>query len=276
MEPMAVTVPLGPLPGASLAELLEDQILEVSAALLELARDPEGGVHEARVALRKLRSSLSLFSPMLDASAARSLRRELSWLSGELGPARDAQVMLGRMMSTLESLDAQGAERDEVLAAFGRRYDEAFAAMRSSLASERFIAVLGRLDIARLRSLVTTEAPFKQLAAQDVQRLLRDLEATVSASDARLHELRKAVKKARYVRGVHDQVDGALKRVQSVLGDHQDSVVARARLAELPQTALVGSIVAREGAVAETSAAQFGKVVRRLRDALDQSVQAGT
>ncbi|HSV38440.1 MAG TPA: CHAD domain-containing protein [Nocardioidaceae bacterium] len=266
-----VTATPGPAPGSRLADLLEDQILEVQAALLELGRDPESMVHDARVALRKLRSSLSLFSPLLVTSAARSLRRELTWLSGELGPARDAQVMLGRMTSTVEAAHPEGVEGDEVIAVFQQRHDEAFASAREALASERFTALLGRLDIARLRSLVASEAPFEQLAGQDLKRLLRDLEASADSSDVRLHELRKAVKKARYVRRVHDDVDAALKRVQAVLGEHQDSVVARQRLSELPETAFVDSLVAREDEAAEASEGQLKQAIRKLRKAISQA-----
>lgn len=267
-----------PAPGATpAASLLEDQILGVEAALHELRRDPEGMVHDARIALRKLRSSLSLYAPMLHAEPAKALRRELTWLSGQLGPARDSQVLLSRMRTSVAEESREDEEGDEILLRFADDEREAFAGAQAALESERFTALIARLDVARLRSLVVPGAAQEDLAGQDLQRLLHDLTATRGASDARLHDLRKAVKKARYVRGRHDGVDAALKRVQAVLGEHQDSVVARERLAAIPVSRLQVALVAHEAAAGARSEKELRKAVRKLQKAIDKgAIDKGT
>jgi CHAD domain-containing protein len=251
-----------------LAELLEDQVVALEAALVELKSDPEGLVHDARVALRKLRSTLRLYAPMLVQEAAKPLRRELSWLAGELGPARDAQVMLARMRGAVSQAGQEEPGGDELLAHFEQTSDRAFDAARVVLASDRLAALVLRLDLARLRTLVASDDAPADLAARDLDRLLRDLDTSGGASDEHLHDLRKAVKRARYVRAAHDDVDTALKKVQAVLGEHQDSVVARQRLAELPASALIDSIVQQEEVVSAESERHLAKAVRKLHKAL--------
>jgi len=255
---------------APLAALLEDQLLGVEAALHELRRDPEGMVHDARIALRKLRSTLSLYASVLHPEPAKGLRRELTWLAGELGPARDSQVLMARMISAVGD-EGEHEQGRAILASFATEETEAFDGARAALESERFAALIARLDVARLRSLVVPGSSHGNLAGQDLQRLLHDLEATAGASDARLHALRKAVKKARYVRGQHDGVDTALKRVQAVLGEHQDSVVARAHLTALPMSELRDVLVANEVELGTRSEKQLRKAVRKLHKAIDKA-----
>jgi CHAD domain-containing protein len=263
------------LPPTSLAELIEAQVVGVESAIRQLTTDPEGMVHDARVALRTLRSSLSTYSSMLEPEAAKPLRRELSWLAGELGPARDAQVMLARMKQAVSPADVEDPAVAGLLAHFEGEEARAFDTAREAVASDRFEALVARLDVARLRSLVTTEETTAEtrsgIAGRHLSRLLRDLEAVAGATDERLHDLRKAVKRARYVRGTHDDVDSALKRLQGVLGEHQDSVVARERLGDLPASDLVATLVSREEAIASDSEAHLGKAVRKLRKVLDRS-----
>ncbi|HET7691223.1 MAG TPA: CHAD domain-containing protein [Nocardioidaceae bacterium] len=252
---------------APVATLLEDQVLAVEAALHELRRDPEGMIHDTRIALRKLRSTLSAYAAVLHAEPAKMLRRELTWLAGELGPARDSQMLLARMAETVE-LSTGTDEARAILAQFRAEETSAFTEVRAALESERCASLIARLDVARLRSLVVPGTTYDGPAGQDLQRLVDDLEAVTGAPDARLHELRKAVKKARYVRGLHDDVDSALKRVQTVLGEHQDSVVARQRLATLPPSALRDALVARESDAGDRSAEALRKAVRKLRKTL--------
>ncbi len=63
--------------------------------LLLVSRSPEP-LHQARVALRRLRSAFSIFKPLLGIDAARGLSDSLRELAGELGLARDLDVLLQR------------------------------------------------------------------------------------------------------------------------------------------------------------------------------------
>ena len=63
--------------------------------LLE-ARDADA-LHQARVALRRLRAALSLFRPTLRGKDYRALRDGLRWLAAQLGEARNLDVLLARI-----------------------------------------------------------------------------------------------------------------------------------------------------------------------------------
>ena len=69
-------------------------------------------VHQARVATRRLRSDLATFAPLLDEAWVEKVRAELAWVAGELGAARDADVLLARLQrqaGQLEKADAAQA-----------------------------------------------------------------------------------------------------------------------------------------------------------------------
>src|SRR5258708_6250751 len=61
------------------------------------AGDAEG-LHQARVSLRRLRAAISLFSDMLHNKQTDAIKRELKWLTGEFGPAREADVFVERVV----------------------------------------------------------------------------------------------------------------------------------------------------------------------------------
>ena len=61
-----------------------------------LGDDPEE-LHQARVATRRLRAVLRAARPLLDPGWTESLRAELSWLGGALGPVRDLDVLLDHL-----------------------------------------------------------------------------------------------------------------------------------------------------------------------------------
>ena len=65
--------------------------------------DPED-LHQLRVAIRRLRAFLRAARPLVDQEWAESLRAELGWLGGHLGPARDLDVMLERFRSEIDAL----------------------------------------------------------------------------------------------------------------------------------------------------------------------------
>ena len=61
-----------------------------------IERGDPGALHQARVALRRLRSALAVHAPLFPPSAAARWDDELRWLAGELGAARDLDVLATR------------------------------------------------------------------------------------------------------------------------------------------------------------------------------------
>src|SRR5438105_15341635 len=94
---------VGPVtPTGGVATVIRDaldasvQRLLLADPIARVGEDPEG-VHQARVATRRLRSDLRTFAPLLDPAWVTSLRDELRWLGAELGGAREAEVLLGHL-----------------------------------------------------------------------------------------------------------------------------------------------------------------------------------
>jgi len=63
--------------------------------------DPEG-VHQMRVGLRRLRAAMSLFAALLRDPQTAAIKNELKWLAGELGPARELEVLVNRVVAPMK------------------------------------------------------------------------------------------------------------------------------------------------------------------------------
>jgi triphosphatase len=72
------------------------QIIENEPGLLK--GDGEG-VHQMRVGLRRLRAAMSLFGVILRGRETARIKTKLKWLTGELGPARELDVLLQRVVA---------------------------------------------------------------------------------------------------------------------------------------------------------------------------------
>jgi CHAD domain-containing protein len=217
------------------------------------AAEPQA-VHKMRIAARRLRSALTTYGPVLRPDAGKSLRDELRWLGQILSEARDAEVLRER----LDRLVA-GEPAELVLGSVAARIDselgEAERAGRlgvlHALDSERYFRLLGALDDL-VRSLpgfphadLPARAVVPDLLRRDAKRLRRAVRAIERAGgaherDLAFHEMRKKAKRLRYAAESAVPVCGArakrlasaAKRIQEVLGEHQDAVVARGKLRE--------------------------------------------
>ena len=72
-----------------------------------LTTEPEH-VHQFRVATRRLRSDLGSLEPLLDRHWTAFIRDELRWLGGEVGRARDADVLVERLRAQAKRLATRG------------------------------------------------------------------------------------------------------------------------------------------------------------------------
>ena len=216
------------------------------------AGDPEG-VHDVRVASRRLRSALATYRTLFEPGSVDELRVELKWIGGQLGQARDAEVLRERLLT--EAADAAPARDgavaiiDDELSATQRAGREAALA---AVGSTRYFRLLDALDE------LIAEPPFTPLSDRradklvphllkrdraKVARLAREALAATSPDerDHALHEARKAAKRLRYAaesatplaprRG--RRLARASMALQDLLGEHQDSVVARLFLEQL-------------------------------------------
>ena len=220
------------------AAYLREQCRAVLVGEVRLRDDPAPDpVHRTRVAVRRLRATLQLFSHVLALPASEQERwdAELQWLGGLLSPVRDADVLGVRLAHELDRLagdDVVGPVRDEVRRALATDREAGLAAWREVRDGERYRAVVGTLATWFLTSPVLDGARVRP------GRVLRRAERTVRRRLLRadgadgLHRARKAVKRLRYAAELlAAEVDGAgaaarrAKKHQSRWGEHQDLVV---------------------------------------------------
>jgi CHAD domain-containing protein len=265
---------------------IREQVRQVRAQDLPVRLDRPDAVHKMRVASRRLRSALTTFEPLVQAEVARSLGGELKWLAGELGAARDAEVMRDRVRAAVEARGGAGTVDQAATAAdaeLGRVYRAAHDRVLAELDGERYHALLTALDGLVTSPPLTERAgaeagtSLPRLVARSykrVRRIVEQAEETPEGPEREelLHDARKAAKRSRYAAESVSQVFGvhavafaeAMEAVQEALGEHQDSVLTRERLRDLARETsstdaafLYGRLYALEEAGAEQSQQHF-------------------
>ena len=109
--------------------------------------DPED-LHQLRVATRRLRAFLRAARPLVDGDWAESLREELGWLGGHLGPARDLDVMLDRLRAEVAALGDDAEAAAGLLEALEEERAAAYRDVVETLGGDRYFALLDRLEAA--------------------------------------------------------------------------------------------------------------------------------
>ena len=112
---------------------------------VRIGEDPEA-VHQARVATRRLRSTLRTFSGLLEPDWTGPLRDELKWLADLLGQVRDADVLLERFTGHLAALPAADARLGpRLLAGLLDQRDQARRRLLAGMAEARYAVLLDHL-----------------------------------------------------------------------------------------------------------------------------------
>jgi triphosphatase len=209
---------------------------------VRLGEDPEE-LHDMRVATRRLRAALKLYSDFLPKRAER-YERDLRWVAGALGEVRDLDVHLEGLS---EEASRNGEVLEEVVSLLRERRNEARRGMLEALDSNRYERLIASFSatLRRGRS-PTPTSPILEVAPN----LIRDRYKKVRKSANRLsedsppehyHDLRKKGKRLRYALEPLQEIYGKqaqkmvklLKKIQDDLGDHQDFIVASGLMEEL-------------------------------------------
>ncbi|WP_330236430.1 CYTH and CHAD domain-containing protein [Streptomyces sp. NBC_00566] len=230
-----------------------------------LARDPgvrrdlPDSVHQMRVATRRLRSAFRSFRSVLDPDATAPVAAELKWLARELGVDRDQEVLADRLTEALDALppgQVTGPVRERLASWATARHGSTRGHLLGVLDSARYLALLDSLDV------LLADPPLRRKAAGKPRKVLtralekeggklsRLIEAALELPpgedrDHALHEARKRAKRARYAAeaavpalgGPARALARRAKKLTSLLGEHQDSVLARQALRELAAVA---------------------------------------
>jgi|HubBroStandDraft_1064217.scaffolds.fasta_scaffold07092_3 CHAD domain-containing protein len=218
------------------------------------ASEPDA-VHQMRIATRRLRSTLQSFGKIIWRSGTDHLAAELKWLGALLGEARDVEVLIEHLNANLNDTPVEqviGPVQARVLNHFTPMAADAHAAVRSALNSVRYFSLLDGLDKLVDEPSLTTAASkpagavLRRAAGsayRRTRRRMRRAERTPAgqAKDVALHQARKAAKRSRYCAEAASLAMGKqasqfarqMKQIQSLLGDHQDSVISRRTEREL-------------------------------------------
>jgi CHAD domain-containing protein len=263
--------------------------LHVRALQLQDRRVRQGqpdSVHKMRVSARRLRSTLKTFQPILDPALVSALEPELRWLGMVLGEARDREVLLERLQQDLADVPAE-----LVLGNVSARLEQtllpellsAVEDAKAELRGERYLRLLDALVAFAAEPPVTTDKSAAKVlpdlahrAWRRVHRRVRALEPDVlHAEDDALHAVRKAAKQARYAGEAMGIVYGdsagnfaaEMESIQELLGEHQDSTVARDLLRRLGagnrNGFTFGILYGREEARARAARTEFSAVWQR-------------
>lgn len=258
------------------------------------------GVHQARVAIRRLRAALSLFGKLVDEAEAAALEAELKAAARTLAPARELEVLAELVGRTLPAEPGEHDHR-ELYDALCSARDKAAGDARKLLAQAPFQQLMLQVAhwleagewLTRLRGagLDQPVAPFaKRILKRRTRKLKRAGQHLRGMSVKQRHRLRIAVKELRYAseffagafgtaseRGPVQKFLVALGLAQDRLGELNDRAVAGRDL-EAHFAGLDPIIAARLGSQLAGLLAASGKSHRRLLNAaakaLDRALDA--
>jgi len=233
------------------------QVVDNEPALIK--GDAEG-VHQMRVGLRRLRAGMSLFAVLLHDPQMAAIKAELKWLAGELGPARELEVLVQRVLGPMKRQRRRWRGMPSLSHEIAQRRDSALKRAEDAVQSARFRSLT--LDLAAWLETGHWTNPQDDLvrdrgdlaiavyAAEQLTRRWRKVrksDRTLAELDASSrHKLRIQTKKLRYAaeffaslfqnkRAVkrRKQLLSALGRLQDGLGDLNDIAVHEKTIASM-------------------------------------------
>jgi triphosphatase len=245
-----------------------------------------------RVGLRRLRAALSLFKPLVEGPEFEAIKKDLKWLTGELGPARDFDVFVAKTIAPIEKHPPAGLVALET--DIKTRRDRGFVRARHAVRSQRYRRILlktglwltggewtasdDQLRRDRREGKLTDMA--RDILATRTAKAAKKLKKLNQLSALQRHKLRIALKKLRYAVGFFESLfprpkrfAARLKDLQGALGRLNDIQVhekfARNTVRgkrQLPRGAYaLGVVTGKEQAAVEPCLAAAAKAGKRLR-----------
>jgi triphosphatase len=236
---MTVEAALQKIGRSCLAQLLRNEPAVLSA-------QPEG-VHQMRVAVRRLRSAISSLKKFIPPEDIQWVTEELRWLGGTLGPARNLDVFAAELLPAARTELPDEPGWDDLGAALDRLRAAEYDQIREAILSQRYTASMLRLlrwfEAAGWRRHSASDGPdafpISGIAPAVLDRRWRKVsqrgKGFGSLVPRERHKLRIAVKNLRYTielfgtlfdRDGLDRFVGHLKLFQGDLGYANDVRVA--------------------------------------------------
>lgn len=244
--------------GQALQDILRECAAQIIANIdvAETLDAPEGP-HQLRVGLRRLRSGLALFRPVVSGEMADRLKAEARWLGLEVGCLRDLEVIVSEIVPRHAGPHASHAGMTRLTEAATMAAEDARAGLRQTLDGARVRRFLVDLmcfiecrgwevdELARAPG-GACGAPVQALAATALARRWRKVCSSAKRIDQlsveQRHALRKELKKLRYATEFFRSLFpdrqvkpflASLKRLQDLFGELSDAAMLEARLDQL-------------------------------------------
>jgi triphosphatase len=228
---------------------LSDCVAQITAnaATIRVGRSVEG-LHQLRVAFRRLEAALGAFGREFKQPWLDEVRGRAKILSSRLAPARDLDVFVGKLLAGLPPLAGMGGEGfDQLRARAEEARDAAWEAATLCIAGADFEAFIddmaalasSQLPLTRQRHLPKTAG---RMLDRQLARVARRGKVARSREEGDLHRLRIALKKLRYTaeffaplfpRKDVKHYLRQLRELQNHLGDLNDVANVRAVVGEL-------------------------------------------
>lgn len=242
----------------------------LNEAILLRRQNAEEALHQARVALRRLRSALSVFKAHLGDEAKR-MSDAFRWLAGLLGDARDLDVLVAKTASPAARGNLQEARR--------AAHEAALAALSSPQARALMIDFNEWLQSGSYRREPALGKPVVDFAAHALDRQRKRLKKNgkdlAGLTDGERHQIRKDAKKLRYAAeffcSLFEEKRGARRFAlfSDAMEELQDRLGALNDLVTGPDVAAKYGLDGLEGPEQERSPRNKTKLIERSQAALD-------
>jgi CHAD domain-containing protein len=203
-------------------------------------------VHKTRVAARRLRSTVRIFSEVFGAAPAEELDNELKWYADVLGRVRDRDILSSRLAEQIAELppeQVRGPVEAEITKTLGGEREAAVRRLDRAMRTRRYKHLMQLLRAWR------AAPPLTDAAGEDAATTIKYVKKAKRKAEKRLrkaedieelHRARKAFKRARYAAELAEPADSQMKSVardaeemQTLLGEHQDATVTATFLAKM-------------------------------------------
>ncbi|HYR78393.1 MAG TPA: CHAD domain-containing protein, partial [Candidatus Dormibacteraeota bacterium] len=206
-------------------------------------------LHQLRVASRRLRASIELFSGVIYAGQLKICRRDIPWIAGQAGAVRECDVTSALLKDRAAKIDPELADSlVPLLAELDARRKSEHTVLFEMLASKRFRSLTAKMTrpaikkIGGDRTLGAAAAQLVRLIARSAMRFGSELDNHAPA--AAFHKLRVRIKRLRYALEMlktlggkrHRRALARLEELQEALGMYHDVTVASTWLHQYAET----------------------------------------
>jgi CHAD domain-containing protein len=206
--PVPSGVPVPPAEGGATPDAFTHIVGTLTTSLIALApaaASPDGGVesvHRMRVAVRRLRSALALFRPLVTSPLFEPAAFGLRSLGHVLGPARDWDVFLTETLPPVEDALPGRRELSNLRKAGARRQSDARAALTAWLEGPAFRALMVDLACLAAAPAMIDPPPLADFAAEVLsarwRKLTKAAKRMKQLDDVAMHDVRLKTKRLRY------------------------------------------------------------------------------